>query len=92
MFCACSFHDKSMNNLLSFCGLVDGEIRASDKDLPVTDPKVKCFQAGKLSPVCNGQEVGHLHAVAWRSTSGRLFAAVVGKKTPYLPIAESLNV
>ena len=24
-----------MNNLLSFCGLVDAKIRASDKDLPV---------------------------------------------------------
>ena len=65
--------------------------RASDKDLPVIDPKAKCFQAGKLSPVCNGQEVGHLHAVALRSTLGRLFAAVVGKKTPYLPIAKNLQ-
>ena len=26
---------KSMNNLLSFCGLVDPRISASDKDLPV---------------------------------------------------------
>ena len=26
---------KSMNNLSSYCGLVDGKIRASDKDLPV---------------------------------------------------------
>ena len=24
-----------MNNLLSYCGLIDGEIGASDKDLPV---------------------------------------------------------
>ena len=24
-----------MNNLLSYCGLVDGKIRTSDKDLPV---------------------------------------------------------
>ena len=24
-----------MNNLLSYCGLVDARIRASDKDLPV---------------------------------------------------------
>ena len=24
-----------MNNLLSYCGLVDAKIRASDKDLPV---------------------------------------------------------
>ena len=27
---------KSMNNLLSYCGLVDARIRASNKDLPVT--------------------------------------------------------
>ena len=26
---------KSMNNLLSYCGLVDVRINASDKDLPV---------------------------------------------------------
>ena len=26
---------KSMNNLSSYCGLVDAKIRASDKDLPV---------------------------------------------------------
>jgi hypothetical protein len=24
-----------MNNLLSYCGLIDAKIRASDKDLPV---------------------------------------------------------
>ena len=35
MFCACSFHGNSMNNLLSYCGLIDAKIRASDKDLPV---------------------------------------------------------
>ena len=27
-----------MNNLLSYCGLVDAKIRASDKDLPVQAP------------------------------------------------------
>ena len=26
---------KSMNNILSYCGLVDVKINASDKDLPV---------------------------------------------------------
>ena len=26
-----------MNNLSSYCGLVDAKIRASDKDLPVMD-------------------------------------------------------
>ena len=29
------FHGNSMNNLLSYCGLIDAKIRASDKDLPV---------------------------------------------------------
>ena len=33
-----------MNHLLSYCGLVDAEIRASDKDLPVR----KEHAAGKL--------------------------------------------
>ena len=28
-----------MNNLSSYCGLVDVKIRASDKDLPVTVPR-----------------------------------------------------
>ena len=35
MFCACSFHGNSMNNVLSYCGLVDARISASEKDLPV---------------------------------------------------------
>ena len=30
-----------MNNLLSYCGLVDAKIRASDKDLPVQYMKKK---------------------------------------------------
>ena len=32
---ACSFHGNSMNNLLSYCGLVDARISASEKHLPV---------------------------------------------------------
>ena len=40
MFCPCSalvvfMVCNSMNNLLSYCGLIDAKIRASDKDLPV---------------------------------------------------------
>ena len=35
MFCASSFHGNSMNNLLSYCGLIDAKVRASDKDSPV---------------------------------------------------------
>ena len=31
--------DKSMNNTLSYCGLVDARIDASDKDLPVKENK-----------------------------------------------------
>ena len=39
MFCACNFHGNSMKNLLSYCGLIDAKIRASDKDLPVAKGK-----------------------------------------------------
>ena len=35
MFCACSFHGNSMNNLFTYYGLVDATISASEKDLPV---------------------------------------------------------
>ena len=42
MFCPCSAlaifmccTGNSMNNLLSYCGLIDAKIRASGKDLPV---------------------------------------------------------
>ena len=28
-------HGITMNNMLSYCGLIDAKIRASDKDLPV---------------------------------------------------------
>ena len=47
MYCTCN----SMNNLSSYCGLVDAKIRASDKDLPVTIRlrllKLTCFQKRK---------------------------------------------
>ena len=36
MFCTCIFHGNSINNLLSYCGLIDAKIRASDKDLTVS--------------------------------------------------------
>ena len=32
-----------MNNLSSYCGLVDAKIRASDKDLPVQMEMIKNF-------------------------------------------------
>ena len=41
IFCV-SLHGNYMNNLLSYCGLIDAKIRASDKDLPVIQPKI-CF-------------------------------------------------
>ena len=41
MFCRYSELTIFMNNLSSYCGLVDAKIRASDKDLPV----LKIFRA-----------------------------------------------
>ena len=35
MLCAFSFHGNFMNILLSYCGIVDARISASEKDLPV---------------------------------------------------------
>ena len=37
IFYTCSFHVfcNSVNNLLSYCGLVTARVSASDKDLPV---------------------------------------------------------
>ena len=39
MFCACSFHGNSMNNLLLYFGLVDARISSSEKDLPVPNAR-----------------------------------------------------
>ena len=52
IFCACSFHGNSMNNLLSYCGLIDAKIRASDRDLPVLIKK--CFRISQENFTCNG--------------------------------------
>ena len=38
MFYACNFQGNSVNNHLSYCGLIDAKIRASDKDLSVSEP------------------------------------------------------
>ena len=43
-FCAYSFHGNSMNNLLSYCGLIDAKIRASAKDLPVPICRNQIYQ------------------------------------------------
>ena len=40
MFCSRIFYGNSMNNLLSYWGLIDAKIRASDKDLPVQERKM----------------------------------------------------
>ena len=48
MFCACIFHGNSMNNLLSYCGLVDVRRSASEKDLPVLG--IYNFEGGLLLP------------------------------------------
>ena len=39
MFCACGFHGNFMNNFLSYCGLVDARISASEKNLPLFKKK-----------------------------------------------------
>ena len=52
MFCACIFHGNSMNNLLSYCGLIDAKIRASDNDLPVLQHRGEKLH-GKLFHVIN---------------------------------------
>jgi hypothetical protein len=47
MFCACSFQGNSINNILSYFGLVDARISASEKDLPVRVKSfVICFYLG----------------------------------------------
>ena len=43
-----------MNNLLSYFGLIDAKIRASDKDLPVLNIKVKCESKKDFDP-CDGE-------------------------------------
>ena len=49
VFCPCSalvvfmcWTGNSMNNLLSYCGLIDAKIRASDKDLSVLCGNFQC--------------------------------------------------
>ena len=37
--CSCTENRNSMNNLSSYCGLVETKMRASDKYLPVPDGK-----------------------------------------------------
>ena len=48
-----------MNNLSSYCGLVDAKIRASDKDLPVQDPANKQYFTpdAKMAPVFGTEKI-----------------------------------
>ena len=46
MFWACSFHGNSMNNFLSYCGLVVAKISASEKDLPVKVLHTNTYHSG----------------------------------------------
>ena len=50
---------NSMNNLLSYCGLIDAKIRASDKDLPVTGKQEPPFAL--ILPIAFAPEVVLLH-------------------------------
>ena len=43
MFCACSFHGNSINNLLSYCGLLDATISPSEKDYIYLNFRAHCF-------------------------------------------------
>ena len=40
------FHGNSMNNLLSYRGLIDAKLRASDKDLPVSHETAEVYKLG----------------------------------------------
>ena len=40
MLCPCSAYGITMNNFLSYCGLVDARISASEKDLLVRHSKI----------------------------------------------------
>ena len=44
---------NSMDNLSSYCGLVDAKIRASDKDLPVHNPRTSEEMDGTLPRIAS---------------------------------------
>ena len=79
-----------MNNLSSYCGLVDAKIRPSDKDLPVLsgeNNKRKCTQKKYsfrkyFNPLYNAQMRIHLHFAASRGDRSRQPREV---KHTYLP-------
>jgi hypothetical protein len=53
---AFSVHGNSTNNLLSYCGLIDAKIRATDKDLPDLPVQVKTIA------ICNLHQKGSFKA------------------------------
>ena len=57
---------KSMNNLLSYCGLVDPRISASDKDLPVRVVNLKffCLIFRTILGLQHVQKQSHSHIMA----------------------------
>ena len=55
MFSPCSELGIFMNNLSSYCGLVDAKIRASDKDLPVIKKEKK--KSVKMTTETNGNGI-----------------------------------
>ena len=60
-----------MNNLLSYCGLVDAKIRASDKDLPVQSknsaPPPHIFGPSDASEKSLANELWHMKKVCPKS-------------------------
>ena len=53
-----------MNNLLSYCGLVDARIRASEKDLPVP---VRSEMGGRTLLLCKNRTQSNFIALFSRS-------------------------
>ena len=71
MFCACSFLGNSMNNLLSYCGLVDATISASEKDLPVriaSPPKSDDWRCSTHNIVFMTNDFFRLNLISFRLT------------------------
>ena len=60
-----------MNNLLSYCGLVDPRISASDKDLPVLSVGNEVLYAKILSAILPNNKRKHLPDSALATKMGR---------------------
>ena len=62
-----------MNNLLSYCGLVDAKIRASEKDLPVKD-SILDFAGNASSASTSGQLSETMFSGEIHQITGYLFS------------------